>query len=387
VQLLENLMTTVSELVLTRNQLLQMVRSSEDSEFKAPLQRLSHITTDLQEGVMKTRMQPIGNAWAKLPRIVRSLAHDLNKKIDLEMVGAETELDRQVLELIKDPLTHMVRNSGDHGRDRRNARPRASLRPARSACLTKASHHYSDRGRRQRLTPPAWPQGRERFAIEASLTACRSSRSYHLPAGFSTAQQASAYRRGVGTDSTNHRRKIATNDPQPGGEADFDRDPVIASFRADREAAASPPPATSVVELVRTKPIPSMIEVINGTPVPGCATASRCLLGQTLAGGEPKKAAKGASERACSANRYGRGQSGGRQAVREDLADVAAAAETTKIAAFRSSRSHGALGGPNHIVSRHARGARALVDEPRRPSTDAVAHTSATSMSSACPAN
>jgi two-component system chemotaxis sensor kinase CheA len=115
VDLLENLMTLVSELVLTRNQLLQMVRGHDDSEFRVPLQRLSHITTDLQEGVMKTRMQPIGNAWAKLPRIVRDLSVESGKKIDLNMQGAETELDRQVLELIKDPLTHMVRNSADHG--------------------------------------------------------------------------------------------------------------------------------------------------------------------------------------------------------------------------------------------------------------------------------
>jgi two-component system chemotaxis sensor kinase CheA len=115
VDLLENLMTMVSELVLSRNQLLQMVRKFEDSEFAGPLQRLSLITTDLQEGVMKTRMQAIGNAWSKLPRIVRDLSVELGKKIDLEMIGAETELDRQVLEMIKDPLTHMVRNSGDHG--------------------------------------------------------------------------------------------------------------------------------------------------------------------------------------------------------------------------------------------------------------------------------
>ena len=101
VDLLENLMTLVSELVLTRNALNQMVRGREDSEFNVPFQRLSHITSDLQEGVMKTRMQPIGNAWAKLPRIVRDLALEANKKIDLQMVGAETELDRQVLELIK----------------------------------------------------------------------------------------------------------------------------------------------------------------------------------------------------------------------------------------------------------------------------------------------
>ena len=115
VDLLENLMTMVSELVLTRNQTLQILRGQKDSEFAAPLQRLNHVVSELQEGVMKTRMQPIGNAWAKLPRIIRDLSHELDKKIDLVMKGAETELDRQVLELIKDPLTHMVRNSADHG--------------------------------------------------------------------------------------------------------------------------------------------------------------------------------------------------------------------------------------------------------------------------------
>ena len=115
VDVLEDLMTLVSELVLTRNQLLQLARTQGNSAFTVPLQRLSHITSDLQEGVMKTRMQPIGNAWNKLPRLVRDLSHDLHKKIELTMLGAETELDRQVLELIKDPLTHMIRNSGDHG--------------------------------------------------------------------------------------------------------------------------------------------------------------------------------------------------------------------------------------------------------------------------------
>ena len=115
VDLLENLMTMVSELVLTRNQLMQMVRRVGDTEFSVPLQRLNHCTTELQEGVMKTRMQPIGNAWSKLPRIVRDLSLELDKKIVLQMKGEDTELDRQVLELIKDPLTHMVRNSADHG--------------------------------------------------------------------------------------------------------------------------------------------------------------------------------------------------------------------------------------------------------------------------------
>ena len=115
VDVLENLMTMVSELVLTRNQLLQILRVQGETDFAAPLQRLNHVVSELQEGVMKTRMQPIGNAWSKLPRIIRDLSIELDKKIDLEMKGQDTELDRQVLEMIKDPLTHMVRNSGDHG--------------------------------------------------------------------------------------------------------------------------------------------------------------------------------------------------------------------------------------------------------------------------------
>ena len=139
VDVLEDLMTLVSELVLTRNQLLQMVRGHDDSEFKVPLQRLSHITSDLQEGVMKTRMQPIGNAWAKLPRIVRDLAIDQDKQIDLVMLGAETELDRQVLELIKDPLTHMVRNSADHGLEMPDERVAAG-KPIKGVITLNAFH-------------------------------------------------------------------------------------------------------------------------------------------------------------------------------------------------------------------------------------------------------
>jgi two-component system chemotaxis sensor kinase CheA len=139
VETLEHLMTMVSELVLTRNQLLEIVRRHEDSEFKAPLQRLSNVTAELQEGVMKTRMQPIGNAWQKLPRIVRDLSNELGKQIDLEMQGAETELDRQVLDLIKDPLTHMVRNSADHGLETPQQR-RAAGKPEHGRIRLSAYH-------------------------------------------------------------------------------------------------------------------------------------------------------------------------------------------------------------------------------------------------------
>jgi two-component system, chemotaxis family, sensor kinase CheA len=139
VDTLEQLMTMVSELVLTRNQLLEIVRRHEESEFKAPLQRLSNVTAELQEGVMKTRMQPIGNAWQKLPRIVRDLSTELGKKIELEMQGAETELDRQVLDLIKDPLTHMVRNSADHGLESPEQR-RAAGKPEHGQIRLSAYH-------------------------------------------------------------------------------------------------------------------------------------------------------------------------------------------------------------------------------------------------------
>jgi two-component system chemotaxis sensor kinase CheA len=116
VELLEHLMTTVSELVLTRNQLVQVARRGGDTDaLNIPFQRLSQCVSELQDGIMRTRMQPVSNAWSMLPRLARSLALDLHKRIDLEMHGGETELDRQVLELIKDPLAHMLRNAADHG--------------------------------------------------------------------------------------------------------------------------------------------------------------------------------------------------------------------------------------------------------------------------------
>ena len=139
VDTLETLMTMVSELVLTRNQLLEIARRNEDSEFKVPLQRLSNVTAELQEGVMKTRMQPIGNAWAKLPRIIRDLSAELGKEIELTMHGADTELDRQVLDLIKDPLTHMVRNSADHGLETPDVR-RAAGKPEKGTIRLSAYH-------------------------------------------------------------------------------------------------------------------------------------------------------------------------------------------------------------------------------------------------------
>ncbi|MCI0559525.1 MAG: chemotaxis protein CheA, partial [Nitrososphaera sp.] len=115
VGLLDKLMTLVGELVLARNQIVQFGTTQEDAGFRNTVQRLNLLTTELQAGVMKTRMQPIGNVWAKFPRLVRDLAVAVGKQVRLDMEGQETELDRSISEAIRDPLTHMVRNAVDHG--------------------------------------------------------------------------------------------------------------------------------------------------------------------------------------------------------------------------------------------------------------------------------
>jgi two-component system chemotaxis sensor kinase CheA len=129
VGLLDKLMDLVGELVLTRNQILQFNTEREDAALNATSQRLNLITTELQEGVMKTRMQPIGVVWKNLPRVVRDMAVALGKQIQLEMEGEETELDRTIIEAIKDPLVHLVRNSCDHGIEPPEARARAGKPP------------------------------------------------------------------------------------------------------------------------------------------------------------------------------------------------------------------------------------------------------------------
>lgn len=115
VGLLDKLMNLVGELVLARNQILQLANTYSDPLFVKMGQRLNLITSELQENVMKTRMQPIENVWNKFPRVVRDISTELGKHVKLEMFGKETELDRTIIEAIKDPLTHIIRNSVDHG--------------------------------------------------------------------------------------------------------------------------------------------------------------------------------------------------------------------------------------------------------------------------------
>lgn len=286
VELLENLMTLVSELVLTRNQLLQMVRGSDDSVFKVPLQRLSHITSDLQEGVMKTRMQPIGNAWAKLPRIVRDLAVESGKKIDLQMIGAETELDRQVLELIKDPLTHMVRNSADHGLEMPDERV-AIGKPQVGTVTLNAFHEgghiiieISDDGKglnTDRIKEKIIDNG---LASEADLETMSDQQIHQFifRAGFSTAQKVTSVSgRGVGMDV------VRTNIEKIGGTIELKsiegkgstftiKIPltlaIVSALVVECSGERFAIPQISVLELVRTSSASdNAIEMINDAPV------------------------------------------------------------------------------------------------------------------------
>ena len=224
VDTLEHLMTMVSELVLTRNQLLEISRRNEDTEFKVPLQRLSNVTAELQEGVMKTRMQPIGNAWQKLPRIVRDLSSELHKQIELEMHGADTELDRQVLDLIKDPLTHMVRNSADHGLETPAERAAAG-KPEQGTIRLSAYHEgghiiicIADNGRglnTEKIKAKAVANGLVTEAELEKMTEAQIHKFIFAP-GFSTAASVTSVSgRGVGMDV------VRTNIDQIGGTIDI----------------------------------------------------------------------------------------------------------------------------------------------------------------------
>lgn len=286
VDTLEHLMTMVSELVLTRNQLLEISRRHEDTEFKVPLQRLSNVTAELQEGVMKTRMQPIGNAWQKLPRIVRDLSSELGKQIELEMHGADTELDRQVLDLVKDPLTHMVRNSADHGLETPAERVTAG-KPEQGTIRLSAYHEgghiiicIADNGRgldTERIKAKAIQNGLATEAEIERMTEAQIHKFIFAP-GFSTAAAVTSVSgRGVGMDV------VRTNIDQIGGTIDIKSvagegsgviikipltlaivSALIVEAAGDRFAI----PQLSVVELVRARANSEhRIERIRDTPV------------------------------------------------------------------------------------------------------------------------
>ncbi|MGL5139621.1 MAG: chemotaxis protein CheW, partial [Beijerinckiaceae bacterium] len=223
VDTLEHLMTMVSELVLTRNQLLELSRRDANSQFKAPLQRLSHVTAELQEGVMKTRMQPIGTAWSRLPRLVRDLCEDLGKDIELVMEGAETEIDRQLLDLVRDPMLHMIRNAADHGIET-PAERRSAGKPLRGRIRVSAAQEGGyitvaivDDGRGLNLTRIREKAARLGLASTGEIARMSDLQvaRYIFHPGFSTASEVTNISgRGVGMDV------VRTNIERMGGSVD-----------------------------------------------------------------------------------------------------------------------------------------------------------------------
>ncbi len=139
VDLLDKLMNLVGELVLTRNRFLQITSGDFDSDVLAATQRLNQVTGKLQDGILQTRMQQIGTMWQKLPRVVRDLARQCGKEVQLEMSGNETEMDKTMIEAISDPITHVVRNSIDHGIEKPSTR-RSTRKPTEGRLHLSATH-------------------------------------------------------------------------------------------------------------------------------------------------------------------------------------------------------------------------------------------------------
>jgi two-component system chemotaxis sensor kinase CheA len=287
VGLLDKLMNLVGELVLARNQVLRFTSQRADSAFLATSQRLNLITTELQGSVMKTRMQPIGNVWGKLPRVVRDLATACGKQVRIEMEGQETELDKTIIEAIKDPLTHIVRNSVDHGIETPEVRTEAGKSP--EGCLKMRAYHeggqvnieITDDGggiHFEKVKRKALQRGLIAPEYAARMSDHEAINLIFLP-GFSTAEKVTNVSgRGVGMDV------VKTNIEKIGGTVDLQSEvgagttlkikipltlaiipALIVSSGGDRFAI----PQVSLLELVRLEGEQARreIESIHGAPV------------------------------------------------------------------------------------------------------------------------
>ena len=287
VGLLDKLMNLVGELVLARNQILQFTVVHQEANFVATSQRLNLITTELQAGVMKTRMQPIGNVWNKFPRVVRDLATACGKKIRIEMEGKETELDKTIIEAIKDPLTHLVRNSADHGVEAPDKR-KAAGKPAEGVLFLRAFHEggqvnieISDDGAGvdpERMKQKALQRGVITSEQAARMSEREAVNLIFLP-GFSTAEKVTNVSgRGVGMDV------VKTNIEKIGGTVDVQSKlgqgttvkikipltlAIIPALTVTNGGDRFAIPQVSLVELVRLEGEQARkgIEMIHGAPV------------------------------------------------------------------------------------------------------------------------
>ena len=287
VRVLDHLMNLVGELVLSRNQLVQHVAGSTDSRLTSSSQRLDAITGELQEAVMRTRMQPISSIWKKLPRFTRDLSLKFGKRVEIEMEGEETDLDKSVIEAIKGSLLHLVRNAVDHGIEDPDTREKNGK--PRTGTLRLRAHHeggtvvievHDDGGglNRDRILAKAIKAGLVTEA-EAEGLSRNEVESFIFHPGFSTASKVTNISgRGVGLDV------VRTNVERMGGSVELQSEPgESTTFRvkipltlaivpvllvaADEHRIAIP--QASVVELIRLDDAASGlgIEDLNGVPV------------------------------------------------------------------------------------------------------------------------
>ncbi|HEX2677621.1 MAG TPA: chemotaxis protein CheA, partial [Polyangiales bacterium] len=282
---LDHLMNLVGELVLVRNQLVQVAAEHADAEVVSTSQRLSLITTELQSGVLKTRMQPIRNLWAKFPRMLRDLAVTCAKEVELETYGDTTELDRTVLEAIKDPLVHLLRNAVSHGIESPEARVASGKR--RIGRVTMRAFHEGGRVHieiaddgaginLEKLRKRALAAG-VIDARQAEHMDAQSSAALVFAPGLSTADAVTHVSgRGVGMDV------VRTNLERAGGTIAIDTAPgrgttfrltipltltivpaLIVSAAGDRYAI----PESSLLEVLRLDDSQRAIETVNGAAV------------------------------------------------------------------------------------------------------------------------
>ncbi len=287
VALLERLMDLVGELVLTRNQIIQHAAGQRDSAFLAVSQRLNLVTSDMREIIMKTRLQPIQNVMGKFPRMVRDLALSCGKKVRIETTGQETELDRTILEAIKDPLSHAVRNSVDHGIETPEVRAATGKTP--EGCLKLRAFHEGGQVNIEITDDGAGidPARVRAKAIDKGLiTAQQADRmsaheiiSLVFQPGFSTAEKVTNVSgRGVGMDV------VRTNIEKIGGTVDIQSTlgqgstvrmkipltlaiiPVLIVHSAGQRFAI---PQVSLLELLRLEAnrAKQAIEMVHGAPV------------------------------------------------------------------------------------------------------------------------
>jgi two-component system, chemotaxis family, sensor kinase CheA len=285
VDLLDGLMNLVGELVLARNQLVRGVMEAGDATLVRSAQRLGMITSELQEGIMKTRMQPIEHIWSKLPRVIRDLSNSLNKQVQLVMEGKETELDRSLLEAVKDPLTHLVRNAVDHGIE--DPETRTAAGKGAEGTLTLRAYHegghvaveVADDGAGlnvERIAQKAVENGLLRPEQIASMDR-RDIMAMVFQPGFSTAAKVTNVSgRGVGMDV------VKTNIENIGGAVSVDSTPgegtvwrltipltlaIIQALTVDCGDQRYVVPQVAVLELVFIDGTSTKIEYASGAPV------------------------------------------------------------------------------------------------------------------------